>query len=241
MLLLDAGNTRLKYQIRNSQGEVAEFGTWLYEELDYHPASDFDEILVSAVNLPEPLAKWLEGAGTPPYHADTGAKFKSLVNSYEDPSHMGVDRWLAMVAAVELYPNQILLLIDAGTALTTEVIDANGQHLGGFIVPGQTMAKTALYGGTEQVHPRGEAENDSVDLGKNTLACVEHGIRYQAIAMCGALVERFMPDQVIVTGGNGAEIVNNLEGFSEQTNVLLAPDLVLQGLIHWKAWQEHNK
>jgi len=63
-------------------------------------------------------------------------RYKSLVNSYENPKMLGSDRWLAMIASYEMNPVKGFILIDIGTAITIDVVDNSGLHLGGVIFPG---------------------------------------------------------------------------------------------------------
>jgi type III pantothenate kinase len=68
-------------------------------------------------------------------------------NGYRQPQQLGVDRWLAMLAAFHLPQravDQSVCVIDCGTALTLDVLDANGQHLGGYIAPGLATLQLAL-------------------------------------------------------------------------------------------------
>jgi len=61
---------------------------------------------------------------------------QSFVSAYEQSNKLGVDRFLAMIAAIDQLPNQNLLIIDAGSALTFDLVLASGEHEGGLIMPG---------------------------------------------------------------------------------------------------------
>ena len=63
-------------------------------------------------------------------------RFGNLTLSYDDPSKLGSDRFSAMLGAINHFPNKPLLIIDIGSAITFDVIDRNGLHQGGFIMPG---------------------------------------------------------------------------------------------------------
>lgn len=68
-------------------------------------------------------------------------------NGYRKPQQLGVDRWLAMLAAFHLpqrATGQSLCVVDCGTALTLDVLDATGRHLGGYIAPGLTAMREML-------------------------------------------------------------------------------------------------
>ena len=62
--------------------------------------------------------------------------FGNLILSYDDPSMLGADRFLAMLGAINHFPNNPLLVIDIGSAITFDVVDKNGLHQGGYIMPG---------------------------------------------------------------------------------------------------------
>ena len=63
-------------------------------------------------------------------------RYKSLINSYEEPNMLGSDRWLAMIASHEMSLGKGFILVDIGTAVTIDLVDSSGAHLGGVIFPG---------------------------------------------------------------------------------------------------------
>jgi len=135
-----------------------------------------------------------------------------VVSGYTRPSQLGVDRLLAMVAARALTV-QPLVVVDAGTAITIDFVDAGGLHLGGVILPGPDLARTSLLSNTSVSH---DAQIDlGALLGRDTPTAVALGVRY---AVAG-IVERFtigsaalFPDQQvqIVFGGGAADIIAGL-------------------------------
>ena len=64
------------------------------------------------------------------------ARCAGVTNSYTVPEKMGADRWLASIAAVNLYAGQELCIADCGSAINLEFITARGVHIGGYILPG---------------------------------------------------------------------------------------------------------
>ena len=81
------------------------------------------------------------------------AKNFDLWNGYHKPAQLGSDRWAAMIGARTLFPELPLLIANSGTALTLDAINAHGEFLGGFIVPGLAMMLEALSQGTAQLPP----------------------------------------------------------------------------------------
>ena len=69
---------------------------------------------------------------------------------YDDPSSLGIDRWLGMMASYSRYQASVLV-VDAGSAMTLDLVTAEGRHIGGYILPGLTLMRDALWGGTDRV------------------------------------------------------------------------------------------
>ena len=73
-----------------------------------------------------------------------------MTSGYRDPERLGVDRWLALIAARER-SKQPTVIVDAGSACTIDLLDSEGRHLGGYILPGLTAMGEALVRGTHQI------------------------------------------------------------------------------------------
>ena len=103
----------------------------------------------------------LSELGIEPYFVQVQKTFKGMTTLYET-SKLGVDRWLAGLAAWSKYKKN-LIVVDAGTAITVDFINSRGTHLGGLIAPGPNILASALAGGTAHlpVVSRGEKKNDS--------------------------------------------------------------------------------
>lgn len=172
-------------------------------------------------------------AGAARSHWDLAAHFSTvgavhgrLRNGYTRPAQMGVDRWLALVGAVGQCAGPFAV-IDAGTAITVDVVDPEGAHLGGWIFPGSGLMYGSLRMGTARVSP---PQLDSPPRwGQDTAGCVAAGI---AAAVSGAVrtLETLLNDSdlsgpLFLTGGDAATIGPLLTG-----ECRLQPDLVLRGL-----------
>ena len=138
---------------------------------------------------------------------------------------MGVDRWLAMLGARRRCEGR-LCVIDAGSATTIDLVDAAGQHEGGYIIPGPALMERALLLDTDRVR-FAEDVDYALTPGKSTAEAVRHGI---ALAQVGAVaavldgVERVSPE-LIFSGGAGETLMRLLD-----RGGLLVPDLVFEGL-----------
>lgn len=144
-------------------------------------------------------------------------------NAYQQPEKLGVDRWLALVAVRNHYPIPACI-VDCGTAITVDLIDADGKHQGGLISPGLTLMKKSLAEGTEalQFHEAnyvaGPANFTEAAIYSGTLAAavglIEHVLTIQSNAM-----------SVILTGGDAEIIAPQLK-----CKPVIDTDLVLRGL-----------
>ena len=155
-------------------------------------------------------------------HVVTASEELGLRNSYSEPRRMGVDRWLAMIAASYGRPEPCIV-IDVGTALTIDVIAGGGQHLGGYIVPGIDLMQSALLRNTQRVRFT-EQLDPGTTPGGSTAGCVVAG-SWAALLGATTLVTRRYPDhRVVVTGGAGSDLLSlGLDGEWR-------PNLVLEGL-----------
>jgi len=229
-LLIDKGNTRLKWKLLASNdwdhGEICK-GT-LQDFNDWLTARDMTKTRVdlSAVSDAEPLLALLnqqDSFDVRQYQSE--AARDGLVNSYQHPQRMGIDRWLAMIAAKEQCITPSFIVVDAGTAYTLDVVQ-QGIHQGGYILPGVLMAQDALYGKTDQVHRYSEHQEEDINrlLGKNTVQCVEYGILNQLLALTRQVQQDFSGLPIILTGGDAPLLAPHLN------NCTVDAELVLKGL-----------
>jgi type III pantothenate kinase len=117
-----------------------------------------------------------------------------LRSGYRKPGQLGIDRLLAMVA-VRAISREPFCVIDAGSAVTIDFVDADGQHLGGFILPGERLARDCLLANTS-IPRDAEVEPDAV-LGRDTATAVALGGRY---AVAG-IVEHFLAGRAALFPG----------------------------------------
>jgi len=103
------------------------------------------------------------------------AKAFGVTNSYSIPTKLGIDRWLAFLAAFK-DANAPVVVIDIGTAMTVDVVDEDGAHLGGWISPGFRLMNLALTEHTALVRSGGH-HGDELTFGISTKSCVQNGSR----------------------------------------------------------------
>lgn len=155
---------------------------------------------------------------------------------YADPSTLGADRLCACVAAHQLFGGPAIV-VDFGTATTYNLIDKNGNFLGGAIAPGMMTAARALSGGTAQL-PNVRFSMPVSFPGTSTRACLEAGIFYSGIDAAEGMIRRIwksagMKLKVIVTGG----LSETIQPFLSIRSIV-EKNLVLHGarIIHqWQA------
>jgi type III pantothenate kinase len=243
-LLIDVGNTRIKWRLITEEYDCEKKSNSgsLHDLSAFIQTLNTPEIdtLVAAVNQTEALKELLDQSG---FRSTVVASSQSsqvgLYNSYVHPERMGVDRWLAMIAAFtqsKAYgQGKGIIVVDAGSALTIDVVSVDGKHQGGYIVPGLLMAQQALFANTERVIQYDEvsANNSGHDqykkLGNNTIQCVEYGVINQMIALVKQVHEEYLTYEIFFTGGDG----ELLAGYLGTGTV--DKDLVLKGL-----WQVRN-
>jgi type III pantothenate kinase len=155
----------------------------------------------------------------------TPAEQLGLKNSYANPERMGIDRWLAMLAAWHPRHTEVVV-VDAGSALTIDVVDASGQHQGGAIIPGAALSEKALLSSTGKVRFDDPVEH-ALALGKSTAECVRFGIAHAQIGAVESMRTRHQLQraQWVFTGGAGKWMREQLGGLGTYE-----PDLVLEGL-----------
>lgn len=164
------------------------------------------------------------------WQANVKSDFNGLTNSYDDTKQMGIDRWLAMIAAWDAYQSA-LLIIGCGTALTIDAIDADGHHLGGYIVPGIDLMQASLIERTGQINIE-PAQDASLNYAKDTQAAINNGAFLATVAIIEKAMANFS-DQLksrplcIISGGM-AELINPLleEPFIHKTNLVLSGLLI---------------
>lgn len=244
-LLVDLGNTRIKWACLEGEtfaapgafihgGDPGAAATALLDAIDAAPAalvlanvagSAFADAISAGVS-----ARW----NLDPQFASTQRSAGRLRNAYSDYSRLGVDRWLAMLAATMQFSDAVCI-VDAGTAITIDLVAADGEHEGGYILPGFDLMRRALTGDTGDLArftaDEATAAGATPVPGRTTAAAIDHG----AVAAACALIDRCARSssgdnrRVVVTGGDAGQILPHLAVGCEHR-----PHLVLEGLALWK-------
>ena len=217
-IFLDIGNSAIKWRTIDSDvcsKNVNEFSVTTLPQAD--------KAWVSAVaNLH--IVGYLETHFDRVHLIPSQKKFNNLNISYDDSTSLCSDRFFAMIGAINHYPSKPLLVIDTGTAMTFDVIDGDGNHKGGLIMPG--------LGALRKSFPKFETANILIStdgLASNTKDAWKNGTQSMLISSINNQIEKFneMFSDGIVTicGGFVDEIKNELPN-----SVQIFDNLVLDGL-----------
>jgi type III pantothenate kinase len=163
--------------------------------------------------------------------ARTEANGSGVVNGYAEPAQMGVDRWLAMVAAWARHGSAVCIA-DAGTALTVDLVGADGRHAGGLILPGLALMRRALLDQTGGIAVSADMksahDSEAGALGRDTASCIREAARRASacvVESCVKALPGMAVPRLVVTGGDAAALIAALGGRAEHR-----PCLVLEGL-----------
>ncbi|MBU2706559.1 type III pantothenate kinase [Zooshikella marina] len=230
---LDAGNSRIKLRVLET-GQVTCLDTFNSEDafISYllEKAENIDEIQLACVWSEERKKKFIEIINKEccckVRVAKVKKEFAGLKVAYRDETKLGVDRWLAMLASHAWYPSEVRLLVSLGTAITVDVVDKKGEHLGGYIIPGFRLLHESLTENTGQVRFTSNGLND-MTLGQSTTQAVNNGIRRLVVSMLKSLIadQSLQIDRVIFAGGD-AEYVKALSLIDAE----IKQDLIFEGL-----------
>lgn len=151
-----------------------------------------------------------------------------VANGYESPRTLGMDRLAAVVGATVLHPGRHSLVVDLGTCITYDLVDAGGYYHGGGISPGLRMRFRAMHTFTARL-PLIEPEAHAPLIGKTTPAAMQSGVVNGLVAelegMMGRYGAQFSPLTTILCGGDALFFETQLKGI-----IFAVPELVLIGL-----------
>jgi type III pantothenate kinase len=217
-LVIDIGNTRTKFSVFN-RGEVlitVPVEEFLPEHINVlqneHP--DLKNIILSTVKDYSPLLKSeLQNKFKYFIELDTNTPLP-IENCYKTPETLGKDRIAAAVGGFDLYPNTNLLIIDAGTAITYDIVNDKNQFLGGNISPGIEMRFKALHQFTGKLPLINQQKFDKL-YGTTTedaiRAGVQHGVVFEVDKAIDTFKEFYKNLKVIITGGDADFFDNKLK------------------------------
>jgi type III pantothenate kinase len=239
-LLLDIGNTRVKWALlkrdRLCQHGAAVHAGWTLADWRrlLRSTAGLQSVFAASVAGPasvQALAAAADELGIGLRFIESQPRAAGVINAYAEPRQLGVDRWLAVIAAYHL-TGQLCGVVDVGTAATVDAVRGDGRHLGGFIVPGPALMASSLMTGTSDLAERflEDLPSGGQLLADNTRDAIERG----STLAVAALVDRVVAD-LENTEGNGAKLLLTGGGAEQirpqlRTTAQVVPDLVLQGI-----------
>ena len=239
-LLLDVGNTSIKWGVCEAQ-TLGESGSFMHRGSDMHMLAEQswsglptpEHVYVSSVageHMQQQLSGWLRTQwDVAPVYIETTAAACGVSNAYPLPQALGVDRWAALIGAHHSMPGTTCI-VDCGTAITIDLLDAGGRHRGGMILPGVGMLQQVLLENTAM-----GSENRHSELAGLLSAGTEEAVNSGALYMAAATIDRVVADmaaeqderlQLVITGGDAGRIQTLLTCSARHD-----PELVLKGLV----------
>lgn len=238
-LLVDIGNSRVKWSWLDEKGlQPGDFfiksKTGIKAGLTkaWKSFTPPTEILVSNVagdKIAQQLCEWTEKTWqlTPVFIQSEKKRF-GVLNAYEQPETLGVDRWLNLVAARQ-HTRQPVCIIDCGTAITVDIVTEKGQHQGGMILPGLAMMRQTLAAHTDALTEQVDSSEFNL-LATNTFSAIQVGTLYSVIATLDNIIsdlKHSFKDNIrfVLTGGDAETLLELLpEGMEAD------PQLVFKGI-----------
>jgi type III pantothenate kinase len=232
ILLVDAGNTRVKWALAKEgapAGEWIAHGAVVHAELDSLQAAWSGHAVTRAVvsnvagaAMRERLAQLLP---LQPEWFVAQAELAGLRNRYRNPGQLGADRFAAALGARTLVPGKALVVATCGTATTVDAVSADGEFLGGMILPGLGLMLDSLARGTAQLPAASADAAPPPVFADNTLDAIRSGcVSAQAGAIARAVTS--LPAELcIVSGGAAGHIAPAL-----QVPYRMLDNIVLAGL-----------
>lgn len=215
-ITVDIGNTRIKSGLFEGEKLVASRSWTSIEELKgYFNDTDHDQIGIISVGAKTELIAD-ELASFAPTIISVHSKLPITLD-YKTPETLGIDRIVSLIGAAAERQNQNILVIDLGSCITYDLLDASNTYRGGVISPGLEMRMRGMAQFTENLPDiRDEwADNIPESLGKSTKECLTAGTFQAIIHELNGFIEGLHSEYadlaVILTGGNAPSFESNLK------------------------------
>jgi len=241
-LLVDIGNSRVKWALSSnavlSSHQSVDHQSWLQclQNNSWISASDSQPPIttifyccVGNEELVQQLEDFSSRKNINTTRLETQTQWQQLKNSYIDHTQMGVDRWLAMMAAWN-HCHSPCLVIDCGTAITVDAIVADGSHQGGHIIAGLTLQITKLLDQTAKINAQLTLKNLNSQFATNTTDAVNFGTLQLILDYLDNSWNRFKSSnanaELFFSGGDGellCELLDYRNNFRQ--------NLVLEGIM----------
>lgn len=240
---IDLGNSAMKYRLAGCSGRLPHLPSGavdvarLYSELC---GSELQAVSISVQRVrvcsvlnadrnAEFSARMLDQWGVTVEFARSLSAVGRVINGYQEPSLLGVDRWMVVLASYHRCSGAALV-IDLGTAITLDYVHADGRHLGGYIVPGTHLSRRALLRDTALISASADTTAMLLQPGTSTQEAVSRGALLLVRNLIEVEVEGLrahlsQSPAVFLCGGGAQDISPHLRCAHE-----VVPELVLDGL-----------
>lgn len=252
-LLIDAGNSRVKWAVRHGSGELQSHGsvetaavradaTALTALLKASDDASLSRVIVSNVAgaaVQRAIERALSSLAVEPFRS--APVCGGVRNQYREPSQLGADRFAALLGAHAFADaaGTDKLVVMAGTALTIDALTRDGDFLGGSIAPGIRLMRESLARGTAQLPMVSQAEE--AGFARDTDSAIAQGTLDAAVGAVMQSLQRVVaraPSEIRIVASGGAmpalvasiEAALRLTPLSCPVKITMRPHLVLEGL-----------
>jgi|TARA_B110000046_G_scaffold109529_1_gene116818 type III pantothenate kinase len=234
-LLIDIGNTRIKWQYRDEKNVISSNSVLVenFMDIDLTEIKSLKKVIVSNVNHSVVLDKVKENLS----HFDcliievTSESNEYLINDYTDQLTLGVDRWLTAMGAWKIY-GEDSIVINAGTAITIDLIqidqERNAHFRGGMILPGIAISLGILNNSTNLIDTEiGQSQYPSL----NTKDAVTTGILTSIQGAVNLVCKKLPSDLPILLTGGDADLIYDQSEEDWKSRIKIESNLIFEGLM----------
>lgn len=227
VLLIDAGNSRLKWAQGDAHGVLATADAAQLAEVIAQPVQHAWISNVAGDATRAAITQALSPQMKQLHWVRAQAAQCGVTSGYANPAQLGSDRWCGLIAARRRHAST-LLVVNAGTTVTIDALTASGEFLGGVIVPGLALMRESLACGTAQLQaPAGEFEA----FPRNTANAIHSG----ALNACTGAIDRMGANlhaaghgtPLIILSGGAAPVIKP----ALNVRCEVVDNLVLDGLL----------
>ena len=233
VLLVDVGNTLIKYALLSNVHEEPKASDSLENLFSFVDVQkNITHLYIASVrnqDMVDEISTMCAARNIAFVEKQTEKEAFGIKNSYANVQKMGVDRWLAMICAAEK-TKKAFFVMDVGTAITVDFV-VDGQHLGGWIVPGFNVMRDALVASTKKVFANDEIPT-SFGVGTDTEECVATGCHAAVYGVYLSAIDYISSKQTefdIILGGGDKKVF----AFLESAVNIRSAHLVVQGLARY--------
>jgi len=236
-LLIDIGNTRIKWQYRDEKNVISSNSVLVenFMDIDLTEIKSLKKVIVSNVNHSVVLDKVKENLS----HFDcliievTSESNEYLINDYTDQLTLGVDRWLTAMGAWKIY-GEDSIVINAGTAITIDLIqidqERNVHFRGGMILPGIAISLGILNNSTNLIDTEiGQSQYPSL----NTKDAVTTGILTSIQGAVNLVCKKLPSDLPILLTGGDADLIYDQSEEDWKSRIKIESNLIFEGLMFY--------